>query len=167
MLPIVIDVARIGVAVAGRGAGLQRRLKLLSGAGIASPVVLPSAAVSADALSGIALLFVAGLDEAQSRQLAQAAHSAGILVNVEDMPSLCDFHVPAQLRRGDLLLTVSTAGRSPGLSRILRERLEEIFGPEWQSMLENLAAARQQWRANGLAPDEVARRTRAMVDQLK
>lgn len=147
--------------------GLQRRLKLLSDAGISSPVILQIPAPSAEELSALGLLFVAGLDAVQSRHLAQTAHSAGILVNVEDMPPLCDFHVPAQLRRGDLLLTVSTAGRSPGLSRILRERLEEIFGPEWGGVLEKLATARQQWRAEALAPDEVARRTRAMLDVLK
>ena len=166
MLPIVIDASRIRVAVAGKGPGVQRRLKLLSDAGIPLPVI-QAGAPSAEGLAGCALLFVAGMDEAQSRQWTETAHSLGLMVNVEDMPGLCDFHVPAQVRRGDLLLTVSTRGRSPALARILRERLEEIFGPEWESTLEKLAAARLQWRAEALAPDEVARRTRAMLDELK
>ena len=50
-----------------------------------------------------------------SAALAGRARAQGILVNVEDEPLLCDFHVPATVRRGDLLLTVSSAGRSPGL----------------------------------------------------
>ncbi len=62
-----------------------------------------------------------------SARLAQLARDAGVLVNVEDVPDLCDFHVPAAVRRGDLLLTVSTGGRAPGLSRILREWLETPF----------------------------------------
>ena len=99
-----------------------------------------------------------------SAGLAQAARAAGALVNVEDMPDLCDFHVPAQVRRGDLLLAISTSGRSPGLARIVREHLETLFGPEWDGILENVASARQQWRSEGLPPDEVSRRTRAMLD---
>ena len=115
MLPIIIDVARVSVAVAGRGPGLERRLALLEKAGISSPKVISEN--SAAGLSGIAVLFVAGIGETESMALVQAARAAGVLVNVEDRPALCDFHVPAQLRRGDLLITVSTAGRAPGLSR--------------------------------------------------
>jgi precorrin-2 dehydrogenase len=165
LLPIVLDGRRIRVAVAGRGDGLERRLALLGKAGIRSPEVISGA--SAAELSGIAVLFVAGFDEVQSTKMAEAARLAGALVNVEDMPALCDFHVPAQLRRDDLLVTVSTSGRSPGLSRILRERLESVFGPEWGGILESVATARQEWREQGLTPDEVSRRTRAMMHRLK
>jgi precorrin-2 dehydrogenase/sirohydrochlorin ferrochelatase len=80
------------------------------------------------------------------------------------MPDLCDFHVPAQVRRGDLILAISTSGRAPGLARILREYLETLFGPEWNDILESVATARQQWRSEGLPPDEVSRRTRAMLE---
>jgi precorrin-2 dehydrogenase/sirohydrochlorin ferrochelatase len=166
VLPIIVNVSRVKIAVAGTGAGLQRRLKLLANAGVRSPTVLDSIA-SGGSLAGCALLFVAGVDEAQSQQWAQIARSEGVLVNVEDMPALCDFHVPAQVRRGDLLLTVSTAGRSPALTRILRERLEELFGPQWAGILERLSAARAEWRAQSLPPDEVASRTRAMLQQLE
>jgi precorrin-2 dehydrogenase/sirohydrochlorin ferrochelatase len=165
LLPIVLDGTRIRVAVAGRGDGLERRLALLANAGIHSPEVISGA--YAVELTGIAVLFVAGLDEVQSTKMVEAGRSAGALVNVEDMPALCDFHVPAQMRRGDLLITISTSGRSPGLSRILRERLESVFGPEWGGILESVATARQEWREQGLAPDEVSRRTRAMMHRLK
>ena len=83
--------------------------------------------------------------------------------NVEDVPELCDFHMPAQVRRGDLLLAISTAGRSPALSRILREHLEDRFGPEWDGRLDEIAALRQGWRSSGAAPNEVSARTRAVL----
>ena len=52
-----------------------------------------------------------------------------MLVNVEDRPALCDFHSVAEVRRGDLLLTVSTGGASPGLAARIRARLAAEFGP--------------------------------------
>jgi precorrin-2 dehydrogenase/sirohydrochlorin ferrochelatase len=109
------------------------------------------------------LLFVAGLERPAASALAARARAAGVLVNVEDMPEFCDFYVPAVVRRGDLALTVSTSGRAPGLARLLREWLERIFIVEWQARLEALSAARAGWRADGLKPDEVSRRTRDLV----
>ena len=164
LFPVMIVGSRVRVAVIGRGDGLNRRLDLLAKAGI-EPQTLT--ADTRDQFSGLALLFVAGLEEEESAILAQAARAAGVLVNVEDRPDLCDFYVPSQVRRGDLLLAISTSGRSPGLARILREHLETVFGPEWDGILENVASARQQWRVEGLAADEVSRRTRAMLHWLK
>ena len=53
------------------------------------------------------------------------------------------------VRRGDLLLTVSTGGRSPGLASWTRTRLEAEFGPEWATLLDLLADARDELRATG------------------
>ena len=165
LLPIILNEVKIRVGVAGRGDSLQRRLNMLSAAGFDSPRVVTAALPGK--LGGLAVLFVAGLDATESGKFADAARAASVLVNVEDQPDLCDFHVPAQLRRGDLLLAVSTSGRAPGLARILREHLETLFGPEWVGIVEAVANARQEWRDEGLSPDEVSRRTRAMVRWMK
>ena len=63
------------------------------------------------------------------------------------------FHVPAIVRRGDLLLTASTGGQVPGLARALREWLAEAFGPEWTGRLKDLSLARARWRSEGLVHD--------------
>src|SRR5262245_16488552 len=131
MLPLVFVPNQIAIGVAGVGEGLKRRLAVLRAAGIPEPRVRSAGIPGKADLEGLRILFIAGFAEDVSRQLVELARGAGILVNVEDVPSLCDFHVPAQIRRGDLLFTISTAGRSPGLARILRERLEASFGPEW------------------------------------
>ncbi len=86
-------------------------------------------------------------------------------MNVEDVPELCDFHVPAIVRRGGLTLTVSTGGRAPGLAKRLREWLQNRFGPEWDEHLETLGDARADWRAGGLPPDQVSQRTRDFIDR--
>ncbi len=165
LLPVVLGGSNVRVGLSGRGDGLKRRLDMLAKAGVQPTII--GATASAEEIAGVSLLLIAGLDEAEAATLADAARSAGVLVNVEDIPALCDFHIPAQIRRGDLLLTISTGGRSPGLARILREQLENLFGPEWGNTLERIASARQQWRAQGLSPDEVTRRTRALLEPLR
>lgn len=158
MLPIVLNPDAISVGLAGSGEGLARRRRLLAEGGISS------AAISHDAsLEGLRVLFVAGLNRADSERLAMRAREQGILVNVEDVPELCDFHVPAAIRRGDLVLTISTGGKSPGLAKLIREWLEHKIAPEWTGRLKDIASARAKWRAEGNPPSKVAQRTRDYV----
>lgn len=161
MLPIVLDPAKLAVGLAGAGEGLARRRAMLEQAGVTPLPVAPDAAESA--LTPLSVLFVAGLDLDRSARLAQFARNAGVLVNVEDVPDLCDFHVPAAVRRGDLVVTVSTGGKAPGLSRILREWLEDRFSGEWTARLGDLSAARSGWREDGLSPNQVSQKTRDLV----
>ena len=165
MLPIVLSGLMVRAGVAGAGEGLRRRLAVLEAGGIAQPAVFTNRLPSQDELTALNILFVAGLSDAQSRSGAAAARAAGVLVNVEDVPALCDFHLPAQVRRGDLLVAVSTAGRSPALARALREDLEQRFGPEWEGHLDEVAVLRGAWRAEGASPDEVSQRTREMLTE--
>jgi len=163
MLPIVLDPTTIKVGVAGGGEGLKRRLDLLAGASVRKISVFDGRTPTQEELTPLAVLFVAGLDTAQSRELAAAARASGVLVNVEDQTDLCDFHVPASVRRGDLLFTVSTGGQSPGLSRLLREELEHHFGPEWSERMDEIARSRSGWRSAGIDPGGVSERTQALV----
>ena len=161
MLPIVLN-SNLHVGLMGAGEGLARRAELLRQAGVA-PVIFDRP-VPADAeVATLKVLFIAGLDDEAARSLAAKARGLGVLVNVEDVPELCDFHVPALVRRGDLVLTISTGGRSPGLSRLLREDLERRFGPEWNEHLDEISGLRGEWRANGLSANEISQRTRDVV----
>jgi precorrin-2 dehydrogenase/sirohydrochlorin ferrochelatase len=158
MLPIALDPTVLRIGVAGAGESLTKRRATLAQGGV-EPV-----AIDLDApLVGLHLLFVTGLEKPVAAVLASRARADGVLVNVEDATELCDFHIPAVVRRGDLALTVSTSGKAPGLARLLREWLEHAFGAEWQKRLDRLAEARTGWRAEGLAPDEVSHRTRDLV----
>lgn len=152
------------MALAGEGDALERRRAMLAEAGVC-PVFVPMEA--SDGLDGFTLLYIAGADRTASAALAQRAKAQGVLVNVEDAPELCDFHVPAMVRRGELLLTVSSAGRSPGLVRIVREWLAERFGAEWGGRLGDIGKQRDGWRAEGLSPGEIANRTRVLVAERK
>jgi precorrin-2 dehydrogenase/sirohydrochlorin ferrochelatase len=161
MLPITLNPHSLKAGLAGAGEARERRAALLAEAGVEArllPVDAPD-----EVLAGLQLLFVAGVPEGEARALAARARALGVLVNVEDVLPLCDFHVPAIVRRGDLLLTVSTGGQVPGLSRALRESLAVQFGPEWTERLRRLSQARARWRSEGLTPAEVSQMVRAHV----
>jgi precorrin-2 dehydrogenase/sirohydrochlorin ferrochelatase len=147
--------------LAGRGPERDRRAALLAEAGVETRI-LPDP-VPDDVLASLQVLFVAGLPEGEARDLAVRARAARVLVNVEDVLPLCDFHVPAIVRRGDLLLTASTGGQVPGLARAMRESLADQFGPEWTVRLKELGAARAKWRSEGLSPAEVSHNVRELI----
>ncbi len=161
MLPIVLNPVNLRVGLTGRGLERDRRAALLAEAGVEARL-LPDPVPDA-LLASLQVLFVAGLPEGESRELATRARAAGVLVNVEDVLPLCDFHVPAVVRRGNLLLTASTGGQVPGLARALREALADQFGPEWTTRLKELGLARAKWRAEGLSPAQVSQNVRDMI----
>jgi precorrin-2 dehydrogenase/sirohydrochlorin ferrochelatase len=181
MLPIALDLARLPVAVVGRGAGALQRLALLDQAGARRVVVFsdaPDAVLAAaagdrlrhrlprhDDLAGTAVLLVCDLPRPLAVALAADGRALKLLVNVEDATALCDFHMPAIVRRGDLVLAISTGGKSPGLARALKRQLERLFDARWAARLEHLARRRRRWRASGRSAQEVSGLTQRLLDR--
>lgn len=93
------------------------------------------------------------------REVNQAVHddaeAAGVWVNSADDPERCSFTLPAQVRRGSVLVTVSTGGRSPALSSWLRARLDAELGPELADLADALAERRRQLHADGRSTEGV------------
>jgi precorrin-2 dehydrogenase/sirohydrochlorin ferrochelatase len=162
VLPLILDPSKVKIGLVGAGDALTKRRAHLAEAGIHPIAIRPD---DRDGLSGLSILYIAGLEHEISASLAARARALGILVNVEDQPLLCDFHVPATVRRGDLLLTVSSAGRSPGLVRAVREWLADRFGAEWSGRVAEIGAKRATWRIGGLSPAEISRKTRAIAER--
>ncbi len=94
-------------------------------------------------------------DPLVNRTVFEDGEQAGIWVNAADDPVNCSATLPARVRRGDLLLTISTGGRSPALASWLRQRLEAEVGPEYETLLDLLADARDRVRAAGRATEAV------------
>jgi precorrin-2 dehydrogenase/sirohydrochlorin ferrochelatase len=95
-------------------------------------------------LDGAFLCVAGSRDQSVREAVAAAARSRGVLLNVMDDPDRCDFAAPAVVRRGDLVIAVSTGGRSPALASRLRRLLEERFGPEWEELMALLGEVREQ-----------------------
>ena len=110
--------------------------------------------VEAD-LDDAALVICAAEDEPVQRRVAQKARERGILVNVVDVPPLCDFVAPAMLRRGPLCIAVSSGGASPSLAGRLSREIGDGIGPEYGALLELLREFRQ--RVHDEVPDLTVR----------
>ncbi len=82
-----------------------------------------------------ALIAIAATDNSDINQkVVKEARSKAVLVNVVDDAGNSDFIAPSYIRRGDVTIAISTAGRSPALARKLRTRLEKDFGDEYASL---------------------------------
>lgn len=97
-----------------------------------------------------AFLVIAATDDPEVQERIHAeAEARNILLNVADVPKWCNFILPATVRRGDLSVSVSTAGKSPALASALRQALEVQFGPEYGAMVDILGVLRETVLANG------------------
>lgn len=166
MLPIALDLARLPVALVGRGERAARRLALLREANPSDLVVYsddPEFAAGGAArrlpgavdLAGRRVVYVVGLNEVESRRIADRARAVGALVNVEDVPALCDFHSPSVLRRGYLSIAVSTSGNNPSLSKLVVRWLKGRIGPEWVSRSSELSRYRRYLYQSDLSGTEI------------
>jgi len=97
-------------------------------------------------LKGAALVIAATDAHAVNEQIACECEQLGILVNVVDCPALCTFTSPSVIRRGDLLVTISTGGRSPAFARYMRESLESVIDASYGDMLAILSEVRPRVR---------------------
>ena len=83
------------------------------------------------------------------------AEAAAVWVNSADDPAHCSFTLPSVVRRGSLMVTVSTGGRSPALASWLKARLASELGPEYEVLLDLLATEREAVRAAGRSTEEL------------
>lgn len=93
-------------------------------------------------LAGAVVAIAATEDVDVNQGVFEEATDARIPVNVVDDVPRCTFIAPSIARRGDLLLAISTGGKSPALAVRVRERLEKEFGEEYAAMLALLGELR-------------------------
>lgn len=100
-------------------------------------------------LEGTFLAVAATDSEETNRAVAAEAEGRGVLINVVDVPGLCNFIVPASVRRGEMVIAVSTGGESPALARKLRETLEKEFGEEYGTLAGIIGEVRRELKRRG------------------
>jgi siroheme synthase-like protein len=106
-------------------------------------------------LDGAWLAVVATDDPATNRRVHEDGEAAGIWVNAADDPASCAFILPAVVRQGPLMVTVSTSGYSPALATWLKAHVASELGPEFATFAEMLAEARAEVRAAGRSTEDV------------
>jgi siroheme synthase-like protein len=100
-------------------------------------------------LAGYRLAVAATDDRAVNRAVYEDGEAAGVWVNSADDPQSCSFTLPSVVRRGPIMVAVSTGGHSPALASWLRARFEAELGPEYEVLLDLLATEREAARAAG------------------
>ena len=113
-------------------------------------VELELRAFVASDLDGKFLAVVATASNTLNRLIHRQAELRGILCNVVDVPEYCDFFYPAVVRRGDLQIAISTAGKSPSLAQKLRQQLERQFSEGYGAWVEQLGETRRLIMASDL-----------------
>ena len=175
--PLALDVLGRRCVVVGAGAVGRRKAQGFAEAGGVVTLIDPAASpsegedavfatiaepFSAEHLEG-ALLAVAATDQPEvNARVLEAARARGILVNLaapaggEAEEEIGDFVTMAAVRRGDLLIALTTGGAGPALTARLRQQLEEQFGGEWDPYVALLGRVRV-WAKDHL-PDPSERR---------
>ena len=172
--PVFLEIADRPCLVVGGGGVAQRKVEGLLAADAQVTVVSPRLTAGLVALrqqgrirhiargyapgdlEGFVLAIVASDDRAVNEAVAQEARQRGVWVNAVDDPAKCDFIMPSVVRRGDLMIAVSTGGGSPALARKVREDLEEFLGQGYDLLLDLVTEVRQELKGEGLQPPPAA-----------
>jgi len=163
MFPIALDLSQIPLLLIGQGGAFDKRKAQLVEAG-ATKLVCRDSLNDYD-VENAAVVMVAGLDYDASAQIARIAREAGKLVNVEDVNDLCDFYYTAHIRRGDLMIAVSTGGASPTLAKRIRDLIGSYFDEKWTGYTANIKEFRTGLRAQGKSMHEVAMECEKFIDE--
>jgi precorrin-2 dehydrogenase/sirohydrochlorin ferrochelatase len=163
--PIFLNLKGKRVVVIGGGEIAERKVESLLGTGasviVVSPAVTPGLAALAGQdrillrprpyatgdCDGAALVLSATDDAELSRKVFEEAGASGALVNTADQPGLCDFFMPAIVRRGRIAIAISTGGASPALAAQLRHKISEVVEPEYAQLADLLSSVRNEIRS--------------------
>ena len=119
------------------------------------PVTLVERVYESGDVDAFRLVITATGNTPVDQQIFDECEAKGIWINSADDPDRCAFTLPAALRRGDLMVTVSTGGASPALASWLRSHLELSIVPEFEEVVSRLAIERARIHAEGESTENV------------
>lgn len=169
--PVCLDIRNRPCLVVGGGQVGTRKVRTLLRCGARVTVVSPEVTAELDQLARQGQVRImrreydpADLDQAfmvigatddqdLNRRVHRDAEAAQKLCNIADQPELCNFVLPSIITQGDLMIAVSTSGRSPAFAKYLRQRLQTQFGPEYGRFLDLMGAIRRRLLATDHAPE--------------
>ncbi len=170
--PVNLLVAGRRCLVVGAGRIAARKIESLLAAGaevhVVAPDVGPEVREWADAgrlsvaerpfaeadVEGAWLVVTATDAPAVNRAVFEAGESRRIFVNSADDPANCSYTLMSVVRRGDIVVSIGTNGRSPALATYLKEHVRDEMGPEYETLLELLSEAREEIRSGGRSSED-------------
>jgi precorrin-2 dehydrogenase/sirohydrochlorin ferrochelatase len=159
--PIFLELGGRRAVVIGAGAVALRKVQALVAAGARLVVVaeriddmltiqsqgtnvkLIKSRYSKEYLTGAVLVIAATNNHELNRRIYKDCQELEILCNVVDEPELCDFFVPAVVKRGDLQIAVGTEGHCPAYAGHIRKKLEQTFTDKHGEFLAELETLRK------------------------
>ena len=82
------------------------------------------------------IVFCATNNRQINKQVHKDCKKENILLNVADIPKLCDFILPANVKRGALTISISSQGKAPFMVKELKKKSEQIFSPAYNNIME-------------------------------
>jgi len=104
-------------------------------------------------LGGMFLVICATDNEPLNLQVGRDAEKMNMLCNIADRPEACNFILPALVKRGDLVIAVSTSGKSPAFAKKIRKDLEKQYGVEYADFLKLMGAIRKKLLSKSHEPE--------------
>jgi precorrin-2 dehydrogenase/sirohydrochlorin ferrochelatase len=159
--PIFLELGSRRVVVIGGGAVAVRKAQALLNAGARVVVVadriddmltalcrgtdaeLIKSKYSKNYLAGALLAIAATNNNKLNKQIYKDCQELEVLCNVVDVPELCDFFVPAVVKRGNLQIAIGTEGHCPAYAGHTRKKLEAIFTEQHGEFLAELEKLRK------------------------
>ncbi|MCP3922099.1 MAG: bifunctional precorrin-2 dehydrogenase/sirohydrochlorin ferrochelatase [Desulfobacterales bacterium] len=168
--PVNLDIKNKKCLVVGGGKVGGRKIKTLLKCGAKVSLVSPEISESVlkientdltihkrdykdSDLKGIFIVICATNNEKLNNKISIHAKERNILCNIADQPEACDFTLPSVVSRGDLIVTVSTGGKSPAFAKSIRKELDEMFGPEYADFLTIMGNIRKKLLNESKNPD--------------
>jgi precorrin-2 dehydrogenase/sirohydrochlorin ferrochelatase len=185
LYPVYLSLAHKTVLIVGGGNLAAQKLRTLEPTGADVMLVAPRIAPECQTwsgrgalhthsrpfvpgdLDGVAMVFAATDDAVLNHWVVDIARKAGVLANAVDDPKYCDFYTPAVVRRGAVTLAISSDGRFPGITRAVREVLDELLPAYDDTLVDALIALRAELRASSLEPRERSRILRELIAKFR
>jgi precorrin-2 dehydrogenase/sirohydrochlorin ferrochelatase len=156
---LVVGAGRIGLRKTEQLLAAGARVTVVApevvGDFVGLPVTLHQRAFELTDLDGQRLVITATGNRELDQLIYDTCEERGIWINSADDPERCAFTLPAVVRRGDLMVTVSTGGNSPALSSWMRQKLESLVGPEFEEVVNELAQERVLIHADGRSTEDI------------
>lgn len=99
-------------------------------------------------LRGKDLVFLATDSRKLHEKIKRITRRRHLMTNVADTPDLCDFYLGSVVKKGDLKIAISSNGKSPTLTKRIRQYLEEAIPDDVQMLLDNLREVRDQLKGD-------------------